>query len=469
MTRHHNRVSNPSRQITIRPASLFAVVIIAALAAVAPAGRAQQPLSSAAEVLTLEQAVALALQHNRQVKNAELEAAKYEDQLAETRTRRLPSFNLYALGTQQLSEINFLFQKGVFGTFPGIGPIPAENTTLSTPRRPTASILAQVTQPLSQQYRLGLNLQQLKLGREIAREEVRSRQQSIVSQVKQAYYGILQTQSGLQSTEEATRLYRELDRITNEYVVQQVALKSEGLQVKTQLAKSEYDSLTLRDLLLTQKGQLNHLLGRDIRTDFSVSSVPDATQYEIDLAAAHARALEQRPEVREARLKLKQAEYDVRAKKAENIPDVSLSFHYLTLQNFDQFVPKNITGVGISLSWEVFDWGRRKHELAEKGKTVNQANNGLTEAESAILLDVDSKFRKLQETRQLLRISQLSQEAAGETVRVTLNRYDQKTTLLRNVLQSQTSLAEANYQYQQALLGFWTAKADFEKALGEDQ
>jgi outer membrane protein len=36
-------------------------------------------------------------------------------------------------------------------------------------------------------------------------------------------------------------------------------------------------------------------------------------------------------------------------------------------------------------------------------------------------------------------------------------------------LQSQAALAEANRQYQQALLGYWTAKAEFEKSLGEEK
>jgi hypothetical protein len=30
-------------------------------------------------------------------------------------------------------------------------------------------------------------------------------------------------------------------------------------------------------------------------------------------------------------------------------------------------------------------------------------------------------------------------------------------------------LADANNQYQQALLSFWTAKAELEKAIGEDR
>jgi outer membrane protein len=40
---------------------------------------------------------------------------------------------------------------------------------------------------------------------------------------------------------------------------------------------------------------------------------------------------------------------------------------------------------------------------------------------------------------------------------------------LSDVLQSQASLAEATHECQRALLAFWTAKAEFEKALGEEK
>jgi outer membrane protein TolC len=39
---------------------------------------------------------------------------------------------------------------------------------------------------------------------------------------------------------------------------------------------------------------------------------------------------------------------------------------------------------------------------------------------------------------------------------------------MSDVLESQATLAEANHQFQEALLGYWTAQAEFEKALGED-
>jgi outer membrane protein TolC len=39
---------------------------------------------------------------------------------------------------------------------------------------------------------------------------------------------------------------------------------------------------------------------------------------------------------------------------------------------------------------------------------------------------------------------------------------------LSDLLQQQASTSEAEAQYQQALAGFWTARAEFEKAIGTE-
>jgi outer membrane protein TolC len=86
----------------------------------------QQTASTPGEMLTLEQATALALRSNRQVKIKALAVDQAEDQIAEARTSRLPSFNIYTLASQQLSQIDFRFAQGVFGTFPGTARFPTK-------------------------------------------------------------------------------------------------------------------------------------------------------------------------------------------------------------------------------------------------------------------------------------------------------------------------------------------------------
>jgi outer membrane protein TolC len=441
--------------------SLFLLVVISL-----PAW-AQQDSTSPSNQLSLDAAVSLAMANNRQLKQIVLEVEKAQDEVAATRTERLPHLNLTLFESELLTPLNFQFPEGEFGTFPGIGPVPAHNTDISTPLRPTTYIFQTATQPLSQLHRIGLGIQAQEVSVEIAREQLRQQRQTVADQVKQAYYSILQTQSALEAANQVVKFYTELSQLTERYLAQEVVLKSDALNVKTQLAKAHYEVVKLQDGLQSQQEALNELLGRDVSTDFTVQAIPELATYELSLAEARRRAQDQRPEIREAGLKIKQAQLDVRAERALYIPDVSLSFHYLSPFNVN-FVPKNITAVGLMVNWDIFDWGRKKKELAEKTLTVKQADLSQREVEQQILVDVGARFRKLAESRSLVEVDQLARQTEEEKLRVVMNQYRQNAALLKDTLQQEAAVATANAQYREALLSFWTAKADLEKAVGEE-
>src|SRR5262245_12112806 len=233
--------------------------------------------------LTLDQAIALALENNRSLKNASLNIAKAQNQVAASRTYRLPSLNSYVLGARELSHADLTFDKGALGILPGVGPVPAQDTTIRSSGRFSALIVNEVTQPISQLHRIGLSIHQAEIGVEMAALQLRTEQHSVVAGVKGAYYSILQTQSSLRAAEQNIRLYRELDRLTEEYVLQRVSLKSESLEIKTRLAKAELDAMSLQDVMASQKEQLNALLGRRLETDMTVQLPSEAALVGIDL------------------------------------------------------------------------------------------------------------------------------------------------------------------------------------------
>ncbi len=76
---------------------MLRLAILYGLLAIATVTWSQEAPGPVGAVLTLEQAVALALQNNRQVQNATLEVGKKTDQAAAERTNRLPAFNVYFL------------------------------------------------------------------------------------------------------------------------------------------------------------------------------------------------------------------------------------------------------------------------------------------------------------------------------------------------------------------------------------
>jgi outer membrane protein TolC len=424
--------------------------------------------AAAAEVLTLEEAITLAGQNNRLIKNSSLDVEKAATQVEATKTRRLPGLSFKAQANQLLAPIQFSFAQGAFGNFPATGPIPAQETKLETSQRMVGVLYATISQPLLEQFSINKNIELGELGKEVATEQLRNQRQTVVANIKRTYFGLIQTQSSLESAEEAVRLYRELERLVKEQVRQQKSLEADHLDMKARLAEAEYNALVLRNSLAAQKEQLNELLGREVQTEFAVSGEPDAIDVNDPAETVLERALQQRPDVRQARLQVQQAEHDKAIKKLEYLPAVDLTFNYISLQNVGQVLPNQIVTAGIWLTWEPFDWGRKQHELAGKRQALMQARNGALETEAQAQVDVRNRYRTLVQAQALLPAKRLAKETVQERLRIAKNRYAQKAALLKDVLQAQSDLVDADAQYSQALSGYWSAKADFDKAIGED-
>jgi outer membrane protein TolC len=446
--------------------SMYRVCFVLLLGLTAlPVVRAQTADADSAPLLTLDDAVRIATGNNRDVRISELNVTKARETVAQTKTNYFPKLDTNVLAGVPLQPLKFTVPAGSFGTYPSGGPNPATNSNITSPVRFGAFINASAAQPLTQLYKVKLAVQQARVGTDIAQEDVRGQKQEITRQVKDAYYQLAQSQAQIESAKATVQALMALSTLTEQRLSAQTVLASDSLSVKAKLKQQRYQLLTLQDSFEVQKQSLNHLLGRELRTQFTVEMQPVADIAESDLEIARKLALEQRPELREARLQTKSAQLDVRRERAEYIPDVSLAVNYLSFQNVN-FLPQNAGSVGFSLKWQPFDWGYKKHRIAELRATSQQKSITEQDAEQRVLLDVEDRFRKLDEARMLLDAQSDAREAEQAKLREVTDRYTQKSTLLPDLLQEQSLLSQADAQYKQALAGYWTARAEFEKAIG---
>ncbi|HET6371964.1 MAG TPA: TolC family protein [Candidatus Polarisedimenticolia bacterium] len=445
-----------------------AVTRVAAIGAIAslllfqPTARGQ----TGDEPLTLEGAISIALAGSRHIEIATLEVAKAEERLTATKTHRYPVLDLDVMASKLLSPIEMGFERGVFGDFPGIGPIPDEDTQVTSESNIDWFVTASVAQPLTQQREIGLGVEAAQMDVEVRRERLRLARQEVASQVRQAYDAVLQAQSARDAAVEASAYLTELERVVAGHVERETALTSDLLDVRARLLGSGYQQRVAEHSAQTAKEQLNLLLGRDVTTPFTAQQEPAPPDLETNLEAAVAKALESRPDVREARLLARTADLDLSRKRAEYIPDLSFVISNYSL-NVD-FLPRNIQTVGLNLSWEPFDWGRKRHEAAEKLLTRSQSERSAAETEAAARVEVGSLFRALDESRALIEVREAERTAAKEKARVLANRYEQQAALLKDVLQAQSDVAQTEDRYRQSVLAYWTTRAGFLKAVGEE-
>jgi outer membrane protein TolC len=165
--------------------------------------------------------------------------------------------------------------------------------------------------------------------------------------------------------------------------------------------------------------------------------------------------------------RIRQAELSTRSEKTHYIPDIAIQASYFSPANIN-FLPQNIGSIGALLTWQPWDWGEKRHKVRQAALAEQQAELSLEDTREQILLDVNSKFRHLREARSHLAVAEAIRDAEIEKMRNQKEAYSQQSILLSDLLKQQSSLADAESQYQQAVLAYWSARADFQKTLGEE-
>ena len=420
-----------------------------------------------AKTLTLEEAVSLARSHNRELKQAGLEIHKQKEAFGEAKTHLYPRFDTYVLASELLTPLDFTIRAGTLGTFSATGPIPAKDSVIHTPARPVAIASATVTQPLTQLIRIDLSIKQQKLASDLSQQNYFAREQELVNEVRRAYYAILQSQSELESQRALLVYVEELQQLTGRRLHQEAVLKADSLRITAQRSKARYQLTVIQNALADQKEALNHLLGRDLQAEVTVEMVPASLPEESSLQEARKSATEKRPEIKAETIKKERAALETKIEKTRYIPDISVQANYLTAPNIS-FLPQNVGAVGVLLTWQPWDWGQKRHNIAQKVDAENQAQLSIDNVKDQVLQEVDSSFRRLREARELLTAAQAARDAEAEKLRNEMDAYSHQTVLLSDLLQQQSSVASAEDQYRQGLLAFWRARADFERALGEE-
>src|SRR5258706_4292311 len=422
--------------------------------------------TSGGEILTLDEAIALARSNNRDLKQYGFDISKRREALGAAKSELYPRFDASVLAAQLLTPIDFTIKAGQLGSFPATGPVPGSDTNLHTPARPIAIVSVTATQPLTQLFRIHLSVAEHRLNVDAARFSFDEREQKLTDDVRQAYYQVLESQSQHESQQTTLKYLQELQQLTERRFGQQTALAADALSAKAEVAKVIYQLTTIEDTVSDRKEVLNRRLGRSLQTDFSVESAPASFPEDQDLAAARATALEHRPEIKQAANRLSQAELETKIEKTRYIPDISIQAGYVSPVSIN-FLPQNIGFVGALLTWQPWDWGKKHHNVQEDVLAEKQAALSAEDTREQVLLDVDSNFRRLREARAHLAVTEATRSAEIERWRNQHDAYFRQTVLLSDLLKQQASVADAEDQYRQAIFGYWKARADFQKTLGE--
>ncbi|MHC9540693.1 MAG: TolC family protein [Vulcanimicrobiota bacterium] len=431
------------------------------------------PSLKAAEgpLLTIGEALTIALKGNREIQTAALSVGRGHDAVKAAQSAKYPIVSVVARNINYGTPENFYIQPGVLGTFPVLGPLPSTRQAISSVSGTNNFYSLDILQPVTGLYKVNNMVGVQKMNLDIEKEKERGQRQSVISNVKTEYFSMLDTMNARIATADNTAFLTDFLRVVKDRFTQGKVLRTEVLQVESQLESSRYQETSLHDQLLSQKEKFNILLGRPIDTPFSVM-LPDDFQKECegseDLADLRRTADTQRPELLQRHYRVRQAEYQREVERYEWYPEVGLFATY-TRQSNSGLLPADIGIFGIQARWTALDWGRRSALVSSDTKAIEQARKQVEQTRDQVQAEVNAAYRRLVALKSLREARKTAFDASEENLRVTVNRHKSQLALTRDVLQAQAQAAEARRQYEKSKLDYASTKAELDRIVGRDR
>lgn len=242
-----------------------------------------------------------------------------------------------------------------------------------------------------------------------------------------------------------------------------------GTRPKSDVARAEVDVANARvDLIRARNAErlarvaLNTAMGIPADT---LTEVQDILVYEamtIDRAQLLSQALAQRPEYKQARLRVDEADARMRRAFRDFFPDVTANgFYGGTRSDLNE-----IWEVGVALSWSLFDGGNRIARLRETKATVEAEKARVRATELDISREVEQAQLNVAEAQERIAAAQTAVASAQENFRLAQGRFDAGVGTILELTDAQLFLTQAQNTETQALADYRIAVARLERAIG---
>lgn len=427
---------------------------------------AQQP-ATASMRLTLEEAIHLALKQNHSIHLRSLSVEQMQSKKDEARSNYLPQIKASGSVLHITELAGVQIPAGAFGSFPSTGPVPAKSLFIDQGSATGYTGAVALEQPLSQLFRIHEGNVAARQDLLVAKTQLDQTQDAIALQVRQLYYNILINDEKLKASQEQLAAAQIKDEESKSDITRGNALEIAALQSKAAILQTQQESLTLRLQGDDLRRQLADALGLSVETRIDLD--PGAAAVELDIptrADAVRIALDQNQDLKAARQTLVKAQSGLAAAKDAYIPDVTALSRY-SYQSGVPLLVHNFGSFGFSLSYDLFDGGKREAKVREAQSEVHSAEVTVDKLQSEIEVQVQGIYDRVDELRQMVDVAGQVLKVRTEAARLADRQFEQTAALASVRSQSHADLASASASLLEADCGLSLAEADLKRAIGQ--
>jgi outer membrane protein len=420
------------------------------------------PVQSGEEIpiMTLRESVDLALKQSVVIHSAREGVRASESKKKESFTGFLPRLSTY----YSYTRYNEPPQSKSSITTPPYSPVQvgtADNYNWAVEMR----------QPVFAGGGIKANYEISRIGEDVSRLDQAAAIQDIIRDVGVTYFNILKTERILGVAKQALQQLEAHRNVAQQFYNAGVIPKNDLLQSEVQLANGQQFLVSAENNLEMAKSQFNTVLRRDLNTPTRVEDILQYKAYAVSFDECLKTALDKRPEIKAAALRVEQAGKAVDLDKSEFYPTVNMVGSYGRFGDTadvqgSRYQDQENWSVMARADWKFWEWGRTRHKVDASRSRENQALDALTNAKDQVSLEVKNAYLLMREAEKRVFVAKKAIEQAEENFRLNEERYKEQVATSTDVLDAQTLLTRAKSDYFNALSDYHIALTRLERSMG---
>ena len=406
--------------------------------------------------LNLEQCITVALEKSSDIKNAKLNLALDDLQIKDARSNYYPDITVN--GNYNFSDkIDFGFEK--------------ENYN--------ATVTGSYT--LWDSGQREINLARAKVDKDVTQSSYEQIRQGLVFDVIQAYYNLLEAQKLVEvdkklleqskGNTEKTRAFRDAGKL----------IEADVAAAEVRESNDELNLINDQNALEIAMADLPNLMGLDTGTLVNILDDPDYERYiqtgfiqieTMSVDDAMENALKNRPELKGLDANIKNVEWGLTLAKLQRWPKLTAEYDYSVYldeyirvrKNFKNF--RSWTALA-TLAFPLFDGGVSKRQVEKVEIQLEQLRENSSSLELSIALDAHQAYLNLKRAEKALDISDKQVRNAQLSLEVINGRFEQGMGILLELLDAQTTYAQALTNQVRTFYDYKVAKSALQRSMGE--
>lgn len=446
---------NPTGTHTMKRSIVLSLLI---MSVVVESVIAQQRLD-----LSLADALTLGFEKSKAL-HASLMKVRYADAKAsEAGTILLPSVK-FTGGYTKLSDIPAA--QVLFPT----SPVPI---TLSPSVTNNYTARVTVQQPLFTGFKLQRSVDIAEYAAQATAKEYDRDKSDLAYNIKNAYWSLakaLELQKVVDENVEQVKVH--LKDVQN-LQTQGMTTINEVLKVQVQLSDVQLRQIDVQSNVQVARIVLNNVIGLPLDTDMhlTTSIIHEHTAFN-DLPTLIRQAAERRPEIKSMQYRVQAGDAAVSLAQSSWWPQMYVVGNYVSARPNQRLFPtqdifKDTWDVGVSVSFDLWNWGSTIRQTDQAKAQVEQIRDGLGQLQDGVALEVTRDYLNLHRAGERIRVAEQGVKQADENYRVTSAKFKQGLASNTDLLDSEVALLQAKTSYTQALTDYELAEAGLERSIGE--